>query len=102
MPLIRDEAVVLGRLDYSETSQVIVVLTRAHGKLRAIAKGIKRGTRARFAVGIDLLDVGTLVASGRSERDGGLATVTEWRQTRSLSGLRERLSRIEAAECGSV
>lgn len=98
MPLIRDEAVVLARLDYSETSQVIAVFTRTHGKMRAIAKGIKRGTKARFAVGIDLLDIGTLVVSTRGERDSGLATVTEWKQTRSLSGLREKLPRIQAAQ----
>ena len=98
MPLIRDEGVVLTRVDYSETSQVIAVFTRTHGKVRAIAKGIKRGTKARFAVGIDLLDIGTIVAATRAERDAALATVTEWKQTRSLPGLREKLSRIQAAQ----
>ena len=37
MPLIQDQAVVLRRLDYSETSQVLVLFTRDHGKVRAIA-----------------------------------------------------------------
>lgn len=98
MPSIRDQAVVLRRLDYSETSQVIVLFTREHGKVRAIAKGIKRGTKKRFAVGIDLLDVGHVTVSYREERSAALATVTEWKQTRSLSGLREKLTRIQAAE----
>ena len=98
MALISDSAVVLTRLDYSETSQVIVLLTRAHGKVRAIAKGIKRGTKKRFAAGIDLLDVGQVVVSSRYERGPGLATVTEWKQTRSLSGLREKLFRIQGAQ----
>lgn len=98
MPVIHDYAIVLGRLDYSETSQVIVLFTREHGKVRAIAKGIKRGTKTRFAVGIDLLDVGHVVLSSRQERTANLATVTEWKQARSLSGLREKLHRIQAAE----
>ncbi len=98
MALIRDEAVVLARLDYSETSQVLVLFTRQHGKVRAIAKGIRRGTKARFAVGTDLLDVGTVVVSSRQERSANLATVTEWKQTRSLSGLRETLARLRGAE----
>jgi len=98
MPLIRDQAVVLARLDYSESSQVIVLFTREHGKVRAIAKGIKRGTKQRFAAGIDLLDIGTVNLSARHERQANLANVTEWTQTRSLSGLREKLSRIQAGQ----
>lgn len=98
MPAIADDAIVLARLDYSETSQILVFFTRQHGKVRAIAKGIKRGTKTRFAVGIDLLDVGRVVVSSRQERSVHLATVTEWKQTRSLSGLREKLCRILGAE----
>jgi len=98
MAIIRDQGVVLGRVDYSETSQVLVFFTREHGKVRAIAKGIKRGTKKRFAVGIDLLDIGHLCVSSRQERGAQLATVTEWKQTRPLSGLRASLARIHAAQ----
>jgi|CXWL01.1.fsa_nt_gi DNA repair protein RecO (recombination protein O) len=98
MPLIRDAAVVLGRLDYSESSQILVLFTREHGKVRVIAKGAKRSTKTRFAPGVDLLDIGTVVFSVRHERAEGLATLTEWKQTQSLSALRERLDRINAAQ----
>ena len=98
MALIADQAVVLAKVDYSETSQVIVFFTREHGKVRAIAKGIKRGTKKRFAVGIDLLDVGHVVVSSRRERGAALATVTEWKQTTANAGLREKLFRIYGAQ----
>ncbi len=98
MPLIQDDAVVIGRLDFSETSQVLVLFAREHGKVRAIAKGVKRGTKSRFAVGIDLLDAGRVVVSSRAERAARLATLTEWKQTRCFSGLRERLFRLYAAQ----
>ncbi len=98
MPLIRDAAVVLGRIDYSESSQILVLFTREHGKVRAIAKGAKRSTKTRFAPGVDLLDIGTVIFSVRHERAEGLATLTEWKQTQSLSGLREKLDRINAAQ----
>jgi DNA repair protein RecO (recombination protein O) len=98
MSLIHDEAVVLGRIDYSETSQVLVLFTREHGKVRTIAKGIKRGTKARFAVGVDLLDVGHVVFSSHGERSDTLATLTEWKPSRSLWGLREKLFRIHAGQ----
>lgn len=98
MPIISDQAIVLGRLDYSETSQVMVLYTREHGKVRVIAKGIKRGTKTRFAAGIDLLDIGNVMLSSKQERSANLATVTEWKQIRSLPGLREKLFRIHAGQ----
>lgn len=98
MLIVRDQAIVLTRLDYSETSQIIVFFTRRHGKVRAIARGIKRGTKTRFAIGTDLLDIGEIVVSTREERASGLATLTEWKHTQSLIGLREKLFRIYAGQ----
>ena len=54
MTAIKDEAIVLRRLDYSETSQVLAFFTRDHGPRRLIAKGVKRSTKKKFATGIDL------------------------------------------------
>jgi DNA repair protein RecO (recombination protein O) len=98
MALIHDTGVTLRRLDFSESSQVLALFTRHHGKIRAIAKGIKRSTKTRFAVGIDLLEVGELVLSVRQPRQEALANLTEWRQRRALAGLRERLDRFYAAQ----
>lgn len=97
MALLSDAAVVLTRLDYSETSQVIVFFSRQHGKIRAIGKGTRRSTKKRFAVGIDLLEIGDLVVSSRQERGAALATLVEWKPSRPLSGLREKLPRLYAA-----
>ncbi len=98
MALISDRAIVLRRLDYSETSQILVLFTRAHGQVRAIAKGIKRSTRSRFAVGIDLLELGHVVWSARADRPQNLAILTEWKQVDAFVGLRERLERLHAAQ----
>lgn len=98
MSLIPDIAVVLRRLDYSETSQVLVVLTRAHGQQRLIAKGIKRATKTRASVGIDLLEVGKLVFSRRPGKEETLATLTEWRQEETFPHLRSDLVRNYAAQ----
>lgn len=98
MPPISDDAVVLNRLDYSETSQVMVFFTREHGKLRAIGKGTRRGTKTRFASGIDLLEIGRLVCSAKPDRGPTLSTLMEWKQTRPLSGLRDKLGRLYGAQ----
>lgn len=98
MASVKDEAIVLRRLDYSESSQILLFLTREHGPQRLIAKGIKRGTKTRFAVGIDLLERGWCVflPSGRGEQS--LGTLTEWRQIDLHLGLRGQLQRLYAAQ----
>ncbi len=98
MALISDRAIVLRRLDYSETSQILALFTREHGQVRVIAKGIKRSTRSRFAVGIDLLELGHVVWSARADRPQNLAILTEWKQVNAFVGLRERLERLYAAQ----
>ncbi len=98
MPLIRDTAIVLKRLDFSESSQVLAIFTRSRGKGRVIAKGIRRSTKRRFSPGIDLLEAGEAVLSVRAEGQEALATLTEWKQRQPFSGLRESLQRLHAAQ----
>jgi DNA repair protein RecO (recombination protein O) len=94
MDLHKDSAVVLRRLDYSETSQILVVFTRGHGKQRLIAKGIKRSTKTRVAVAIDLLESGEVVWSRREGGEASLGTLTDWRQVDAFTALRRDLSRL--------
>lgn len=96
MALIKDEAVVLRRLDFSESSQVLAVFTRAHGQQRVIAKGVKRATRQRASVGIDLLERGDIVYSQRPGGEDRLSPLTEWRQLDNFPHLRADLARYYA------
>lgn len=48
-----DEGVVLRRVDYGETDRILTVLTRAHGKVGVIARGVRRPT-SRLAAHTDL------------------------------------------------
>lgn len=98
MPLERDEAIVLRRLDYSESSQVLLLFCRTHGPQRLIAKGIKRGTKARMAVGVDLLECGSVVYSRRSGAESRLGTLTEWKQIDLFDHLRRGLATWYAAQ----
>ncbi len=96
MALIKDEAVVLRRLDFSESSQVLAVFTREHGQQRVIAKGVKRATRQRASVGIDLLERGDIVFSQRPGGEDRLSPLTEWRQLDNFPHLRADLARYYA------
>lgn len=79
MPRFKDQAICIRHIDWSETSQVVVLLTQAHGKLRGLAKGSKRQSPSsvqRFSGGIELLTMGQVVAVTKSTAE--LATLTEW------------------------
>ena len=99
MALVKDMAIVLRRLDYSETSQVLAFFGREHGQVRLIARGIRRGSKKAFATGIDLLEMGSIVFV-RPEGGSGLGTLTEWRQTEAFLGLRHEARRLYAAQYG--
>src|SRR3982750_2029479 len=78
MALTRDRCLCLRKVEYSETSQILVLFSREHGLLRAIAKGAHRRTKAgasKFDGGVDLLDLGDAVFSLRLEK--APATLTE-------------------------
>jgi DNA repair protein RecO (recombination protein O) len=47
MPLYRDEAVVLRTHKLGEADRIITMLTRSRGRVRAVAKGVRR-TKSRF------------------------------------------------------
>lgn len=98
MAAIKDQAIVLRRLDYSETSQVLAFLTREHGPRRLIAKGIKRGTKKRFATGIDLLERGHVLFTARGQGEHSLGVLTEWVQVDAYLGLRQGLHPWYAAQ----
>ncbi|MEM1028112.1 MAG: DNA repair protein RecO [Planctomycetota bacterium] len=79
MPRFKDQAICIRDLDWSETSQVVVLLTQTRGKVRGIAKGSRRMSPsgiARFSGGIDLLTAGEVVATTRPSSE--LAAITEW------------------------
>ncbi len=92
MPIRCDQAVVLRLSDYSETSQIVTLFTDKSGLVRLIAKGSRRGTRQRFAAGLDLLEYGE-VSYAPARGEAGLGTLTEWVQRDAFTGLRAELVR---------
>lgn len=93
MPTYRDEAVVLRTHQLGEADRIITLLTRSHGKVRAVAKGVRR-TSSKFGGRLEPFQhVDIQFAEGR----GALETVT---QVESLhaSRLSADYSRFTAAQ----
>jgi len=79
MPLVHDRCICLRKVEYSETSQILMLLSREHGLLRVIARGAHRTTKvgaSKFGGGIDLLDLAQGVFTHAPEKQ--LATLCEW------------------------
>lgn len=79
MPRFTDNAICIRDLDWSESSQLVVLLTQAHGKVRGLAKGSRRNSPsaiAKFSGGINLMSAGQAIVTTKPATQ--LASVTEW------------------------
>src|SRR5215210_5518534 len=95
MALARDRCICLRKVEYSETSQILLLFGREHGLLRVIAKGAHRRTKAgasKFDGGVDLLDIGDAVFTHDHARD--LDTLIEWSLREGNLELRQALRGI--------
>lgn len=92
-PRIYDtEGLVLRRTDFSEADRILTIFTPAHGKVRAIAKGVRR-TTSRLAGHLELFTrTQLLLATGRD-----LDIVTQAEARERLDALSRDVARASAA-----
>ncbi|MBI1757640.1 MAG: DNA repair protein RecO [Actinobacteria bacterium] len=75
--LYRDEAVVLRLHKLGEADRIVTLLTRRHGRVRAVAKGVRR-TRSRFGARLEPFGhVDLQLYASRSGDGSGLDIVTQ-------------------------
>ena len=68
-PVYRDSAVVLRTYKLAEADRIVVLMTEHHGKVRAVAKGVRK-TMSKFGARLEPLShVQLLLAHGRSDLD---------------------------------
>ncbi len=69
MSLFRDQGVVLRTYRLGEADRIVVLLTQGHGKVRAVAKGVRR-TNSKFGGRLEPMShVSLLLWQGRSDLD---------------------------------
>lgn len=88
MPPVLDEAIAIRQWEFSETSQTVLLFSRAHGLLRALAKGSRR-PKSPFSGGIDVLTRANIGVIVRPHSE--LALLTEWDLAETFPALRSSL-----------
>jgi len=86
-----DSAICVRRSDYSETSQVLCLLTRRTGLVRLLAKGSKR-PKSKSGGAVDLFSEGRCVFTGSGRE--ALGTLIEFVETVARPRLRTELPRL--------
>ena len=81
MPVYRDEAIVLRTHKLGEADRIVTLLTREHGRVRAVARGVRR-TKSKFGARLEpFTHVDLQLAVGRN-----LDTITQAETKAAFSG----------------
>ncbi|MBX3356845.1 MAG: DNA repair protein RecO [Phycisphaeraceae bacterium] len=89
MPAVLDDALCVRHWDWSETSQTVSLFTRAHGLVRALAKGARR-PKAPYSGGIELLT--RAEASLIIKPSSDLVLLTAWDLAETFAAVRRSLA----------
>jgi DNA repair protein RecO (recombination protein O) len=83
------EGIILSRTDYGEADRILTLLTPDHGKLRLMAKGVRR-VKSKLAGGIELFSISTITfVKGR----GDIGTLVSTRLVKHYNHIVEDLDR---------
>jgi DNA repair protein RecO (recombination protein O) len=96
--LIKDLAICIRTTDFSETSQILTLFTRAAGKISVIAKGSKR-PKSAFDGPIEVFSYGEIVFSDSSREK--LATLTEFQQKPAFTCIADNLFALNCCLFGA-
>ncbi len=94
MALYREQGIVLRTVKLGEADRIVTLVTAGHGKLRAVAKGVRR-TKSRFGARVEPLShVALLCYEGRN-----LDTITQAEALEQFRPVREDLGRLSRGLC---
>lgn len=93
MPLYKEQGIVLGSIKLAEADKIVTILTQGEGKIRAVAKGIRR-TTSRFGARLEpFTHVNVMLYRGRN-----LDTVTQVEILAPFRAVREDYALFSAGE----
>jgi len=91
MKQILTTGIILSRTDYGEADRIITVLTPDHGKLKLMARGVRK-VKSKLAGGIELFSTSHITyIEGRGE----IGTLTSTRLIRHYDGIVRDIDRVQ-------
>jgi DNA repair protein RecO (recombination protein O) len=109
VPVYRDECVILRTHKLGEADRILTMLSRSHGKIRAVAKGVRR-TASKFGARLEPFMVADLqlyegrsldiVTQAESIGSYGAAIVSDYASYTAASVLVETADKLTDAEAG--
>jgi DNA repair protein RecO (recombination protein O) len=94
--LLKDTAICIRAIDYSETSQILTFFTRDTGKIGAIAKGSKR-PKSSFGGPFEIFSYGKIVFADSNKEK--LATLTEFEPSFGGAGFSKLSANLFTLNC---
>jgi len=95
-PYNKTEAIVLGHHDFGEADKIVTLYTKEFGKLRAVARGVRR-IKSRFGSSMELFSHNHLMLYMRGKKD--LYLITGSNIVRAYKELRENLDLFITGSC---
>ncbi len=95
MPLFSTEAVVLRKIDYRESDQIMTFLTPDYGRISGLVRGAKR-IRSRFGASLEMLTYGRLIYFDRQGKN--LVSINQFDILKSFQQIRENLIRSGSSQ----
>jgi len=92
--IVKTEGIVLKSFDFRETSRIATFLTRDHGKVKGVLKGIRKDPR-KFGSSVDQFSLNDIVYY--QYRNSDIHLVSHCDMKDFFSGLRQDLERMTAA-----
>lgn len=94
MPIEKFEAIVLHTYNLTESSKVVVLLTPTRGRIRAVAKGVRR-TKSKFGSALEPITHIEVQINFKEDRD--LQNLSQASTRESFPSIRSNLSRLGLA-----
>jgi len=91
MKQLLTQGIILTRTDFGEADRIITLLTPDHGKLRLMAKGVRR-IKSKLAGGIELFSVSHITFI---EGKGEVGTLISTRLVRHYGNIVKRIERVQ-------
>ena len=87
--IVKTEGIVLKRMDFRETSRIVTLYTKSFGKIKVLAKGVRR-PKSKFGSSLETLTRTAIVFYKREQKD--LYTISEGDILDSFERLRSDLT----------